>query len=117
MISAKKETLLHFTLYWSGRNEKIFPRDPDGDFKLYYENKEYIIRRRDLEHVKLLNNYLRQNPDIKAYHLNFAFKADLNAFDIMMKLIFGLKDVEVPTRYLVQVCFLAHALGNRYCFC
>ena len=115
MNSEKNETL-HFTLYWSGRNEKIFPRDPDGDFKLYYETKEYIIRRQDLEHVKFLNNYLKQNPDIKAYHLNFVFKADIKAFDIMMKLIFGLKDVEVPSKCLVQVCFLAHTLGNRYCF-
>ena len=110
---------LKLTLFIQAKAIENFPLDKRSSYTLFYSDKIYKIRDNILDYSDYLSNYFETNLDTKELTLKFKYATSLQALDVVMKLLFGLKDVLIPKEEYIQVLAfleeLSNSLTNIYC--
>ena len=87
---------LKLTLFVQPKAIENFPLDRRSSYTLSYFDKIYKIRENILDYSDFLSNYFENNPESKELTLTFKYATSAKALDVVMKLLFGFKDVLIP---------------------
>ena len=103
---------LNLTLFVQPKAAENFPLNKRSSYTLFYGDKIYKIRDNILDYSDYLSNYFESNLDTKELTLAFKYATSVQALDVVMKLLFGLKDVLIPNEEYVQVLAFLEELSN-----
>ena len=104
---------LKLTLFIQARAAENFPLAKRSSDTLLYSDKIYKARESILDYYEYLSNYFESNFDTKELTLKFKYPTSIQALDVVMKLLFGLKDVLIPNEEYIQVL---HSPSKFYFF-
>ena len=108
VVKAVKLTLFHFQF-----GENNFPQDKWGHFSLQYKKKKYQFQPYFISFSKYLSNHFTPKPGTKEIIVEFKYTQSENAMDLVMKLLFGFKEVEIPEKEYLEVLMLLNLMGNK----
>jgi len=100
---------LKFTLFAFPSAAKAFPLDPNGQTIIKFQNKTYKVQSYVLNFSTVLKELTNDNKKKDLSKLLTHAKSEV-AFDCVMQLLFGIKDVVVPREELVQVYYILEEL-------
>ena len=103
---------LKLTLYLQNNPEENFPYDKKSRFCLKYKDTFYKIRNGVLDYSEYLFQYLEKNLHTNELDLEFKYATSIKAYNIVMKLLFGFKDVHVPNDEYIQILAFIEELSN-----
>ena len=103
---------LKLTLFPQHKAAENFPLATRSSYTLLYSDKIYKARESILDYSEYLSNYFENNLDAKELTLKFKYATSLQALDVVMKLLFGLKDVLIPNEEYIQVLAFLEELSN-----
>ena len=103
---------LKFTLFTQPKAIENFPLATRSSYTLFYFDKIYKIRENILDYSDHLSNYFENNLDTKEMALKFNYATSIEALDVVMKLLFGFKDVLIPKEEYIQVLAFLEELSN-----
>ena len=103
---------IKLTLYIQDKPEENFPNDKKGRYSLKYQNTSYRIRNGVLDYSDYLFQYFGTNTNKYEFPLEFKFATSIKAYDIVMKLLFGFKDVYIPNEEYIQILAFIEELSN-----
>ena len=104
---------LKLTLFIKARAaEEYFLSDKISSYTLFYSDKIYKVRESILNYSDYLSNYFKTDPGSKELTLKFKYATSIQALDIVMKLLFGFKDVLIPNNEYIQVLAFLEELSN-----
>jgi len=96
---------LKLTLFEIPNADKNFPEDKWGSFTLIFENKKYKFQPYVLQFSEYLQKYFNENTNTQELQLKLKHGKNARALDLVMKLLFGFRDVVIPKEEYLQ--FLA----------
>ena len=94
---------LKVTLYSQDKPEENFPNDKKGRYSLKYQDTTYKIRNGVLDYSDYLFQYFETNSQAIEIALEFKFATSIKAYDIVMKLLFGFRNIPVPNNEYIQI--------------
>ena len=103
---------LKLTLFTQPKAAENFPLATRSSYTLLYCDKIYKARDNILDYSDYLSNYFESNLDTKELTLKFKYATSTQALDVIMKLLFGLKDVIIPNEEYIQVLAFLDALSH-----
>ena len=103
---------LKLTLFVQLKAAENFPLDKRSSYTLFYSDKIYKIRESILDYSDYLSNYFESNLDTKVLTLKFKYATSPKALGVVMKLLFGFEDVDIPTEEYIQVLTFLEELSN-----
>ena len=109
-LPQRRETLKLALFSISGAEEN-FPVDEWGVFTLSFKNTKYQFQTYVLKYCKYLSNYFKLGSDNKQVILDLQYATSERALELVMKLLFGFKDVEIDEIECVQVLAILHEMG------
>ena len=89
-----------------------FPISIRSRYTLFYGDKIYKAKESILDCSDYLSNYFESNCNINELKLKFKYATSVQALDVVMKLLFGLKDVLIPNEEYIQVLAFLEELSN-----
>ena len=104
---------LKVTLYSQNKPEENFPIGRRGRYSLKYQGKSYSIRNDVIDYSDYLFTYFETKSEECELVLEFKFATSIKAYHIVMKLLFGFKDVHIPNNEYVQILAFLEELSNR----
>ena len=107
-----KSNDLKLTLFIQARAAENFPLATRSCYTLFYSDKIYKARESILDYSDYLSQYFGTNSDTKELILNFKYATSFQALDVVMKLLFGFKDVIIPNEEYIQVLAFLEELSN-----
>ena len=105
---------LKWTLFIQPKAAENFPLDKRSSYTLLYSDKIYKIRESILDYSDYLSNYFETNINTKEMTLTFKYATSIQALDVVMKLLFGFKDVLIPNEEYIQVLAFLEELSNYW---
>ena len=110
---------LKLTLFVQPKAGENFPLATRNSYTLLYSDKIYKARDNILDYSDYLSNYFENNFDTKEMTLKFKYATSIQALDVVMKLLFGFKDVLISYEEYIQILAfleeLSNLLNNSYC--
>ena len=103
---------LKLTLFIQARAAENFRLATRSRYTLFYSDKIYKARESILDYSDYLSNYFETDSGIKELTLKFKYATSFQALDIVMKLLFGFKDVPIPNEEYIQVLAFLEELSN-----
>ena len=103
---------IKLTLYLQNKPEENFPNDKKGRYSLKYQDTSYRIRNGVLDYSDYLFQYIEKNSQVSELALEFKFATSIKAYDIVMKLLFGFKDVHIPNNEYIQTLAFIEELSK-----
>ena len=103
---------IKLTLYLQNKPEENFPHDKKGRYSLKYQDTSYRIRNGVLDYSDYLSQYFETNPNTSELALEFKYATNIKAYDTVMKLLFGFKDVHIPNDEYIQILAFIEELSN-----
>ena len=103
---------IKLTLYLQNKPEENFPHDKKGRYSLKYQDTSYRIRNGVLDYSDYLFQYFGTKSQASELVLEFKFATSIKAYDIVLKLLFGYKDVHIPNDEYIQILALIEELSN-----
>ena len=112
-----KIPIIHMNLTYNDFAEEIFPnKDPHGEYTLKFDHDEYIIDRHIVRHSNKLFQLTRGKGLTDIIQMSDCFPKTINkfAFEVVMRLLFGFKDVEIPSKEIVNIVIIFEELGSYH---
>ena len=104
---------LKLTLFIQAKAAENFPLATRSLYTLFYSHKIYKARESILDYSDYLSKYFETDSDIKELTLKFKYATSIQALDIVMKLLFGLKDVLIPNEEYIIIILLDIIFDDR----
>ena len=103
---------LKVTLYLQDKPEENFPNDKKGRYCLKYQGTSYKIRNAVLDYSDYLLQCFETNLNTYEINLEFKYATSIKAYNTVMKLLFGFKDVHIPNDEYIQILAFIEELSN-----
>ena len=101
-----------FTLHVNPNCDNEFPIDKAGEVSLIYGRKQYKFKKEYIKYSKFLQNLLQAHGHIHNFTLEYEYSPE--AFLIVMKLLYGFKNVIISNQWLMQVYSIIEEMGIIY---
>ena len=103
---------LRVTLYSQEKPEENFPNDKKGRYSVKYQGTSYKIRNTVLDYSDYLSQCFEAKSQTSELALEFKFATSIKAYSLVMKLLFGFKDVHIPNNEYIQILAFIEELSN-----
>ena len=111
-ITEPKLDGINLTLCQIPHAEKHFPTDPLGDIILKFKSKSYKIQKYILRFSSILSRYFVETQKSNTYDLNLKYSESEEAVELVMRLLFGFKEVFIEKLICPDVLSILEELGN-----
>ena len=101
-----------FTLHVNPNCDDEFPIDKAGELSLTYAGKQYKFKKEYIKYSKLLQDLLESDEHLDNFTLGYEYSPE--AFRIVMKILYGFKDVIISDQRLLQVYSIIEEMGIIY---
>ena len=103
---------LQLTLYLRDETEENLLNDKKDCYLLKYQRTSYKIRNDVLDYSDYLLQYFKTKPQGSELLLEFRYATSIKAYDTVMKLLLGFKDVYIPNEEYIQILAFIEELSN-----
>ena len=106
-------TGLKFYLLQDLQAENSFPIDKLGNFRFKYKTTTYQVQGYVIKQSRYLMQAFKDKNDNLDVEINLKSGESEIVFGVIMKLLFGFKEVVLPKEYYIEFYEMFNELGNR----
>ena len=99
-------------LYYIPKAENNFPQDRMGEIIMNFKSHTYKFQKYVLHYSKVLKEIFSKESNLRNFDLGLTYADSMGAFDLIMKLLFGFKEVIIPKLFLVKCYCIIEELSN-----
>ena len=99
-------------LHYIPKAENNFPQDRLGEIIMNFKNYTYKFQKYVLHYSKVLKEIFSKESNLRNFDLGLTYVDSMEAFDLIMKLLFGFKEVIIPKLFLVKCFCIIEELSN-----
>jgi len=100
------------TMRYLDQAEDLYPnKDPDGDFSICFQGKNFIIQKYVANSSEMLKTLTKGKTSKESVPITLKWSKNELAFESVMKLLFGCKDVKIPLGLLNEVYMILLEMG------
>ena len=110
---SNKQTKLILNLYISPGAENNFPQDKLGTYSIKYGLKSYKFQAHVLSFSDFLCKHFDKKPNLKVLNLKLNYTQSEQALDLIMKLLFGFKEIIIPEQEYLDVLAIIYEMSTH----
>ena len=112
-ILEKFSSDLKLCLFSYPEAESSFPEDEDGNYTITFGSSTYKSQRYVIKLSKYLTQAIKDKSNSKIIDVKLKYSDNEKAFEQVMKLLFGFKEVIIPHDQYIDVLAMIDQLGKH----